>query len=348
MGGCRSKACKRIWDWCISRYIWLTSTQIAGIDSTDADTLSRVFDDQTEWRLDIACYQRIVDYFRCEPKCDLFASRLNYQIANYVSWLPDPGTSAVDAFEVDWQGRLMYALPPFSLMGHVLQKIETDEADVLVIALRWPTQSWYPELIHLLVRHPVLLPYHCSLTTLPFARQRVHPLGRQLNLMACLLSGKSLQEKRVSQRARDIIIKGWRSSTKEQHVSYLRKLGVFSANKGYDPIRALVKGVLDFLAQLFEDSYGYSTVNTTRSALSSIILVDSGQQPVGKHPLVHKFTKGIFNQTPALPRYTHTWDVDTVLRFLLTLSPVRRLSVKNLSLKLVMLIALVSGQRSQT
>ena len=74
MGCCRFKACndlaKRIWDWCISGDIWLTITHIAEIDNTDADTLSRGFDDHTERQLDIACYQRIVEYFQCEPEGD--------------------------------------------------------------------------------------------------------------------------------------------------------------------------------------------------------------------------------------------------------------------------------------
>jgi len=57
---------------------------------------------------------------------------------------------------------------------------------------------------------------------------------------------------------------------------------------------------------------------------------------------------GFFNMKPPLPRYSHIWDVNLVLRYLQTLSPVASLSLKNLTLKLTMLLALVSGQRCQT
>ena len=48
----------------------------------------------------------------------------------------------------------------------------------------------------------------------------------------------------------------------------------------------------------------YSAVATARSALSTIIKVDGVK--VGEHPLVPRFMTGLFNQKPALPRYTNT------------------------------------------
>ena len=42
------------------------------------------------------------------------------------------------------------------------------------------------------------------------------------------------------------------------------------------------------------------------------------------------------------------WDVGTVLDFLQTLHPVEELTLKNLTLKLTMLLALTSAQRCQT
>lgn len=51
---------------------------------------------------------------------------------------------------------------------------------------------------------------------------------------------------------------------------------------------------------------------------------------------------------PPQPRYTQVWDVNKVLRYLRTLSPVKLLSLKNLTLKLVMLIALTNATRVQT
>ena len=51
---------------------------------------------------------------------------------------------------------------------------------------------------------------------------------------------------------------------------------------------------------------------------------------------------------PKLPRYTETWDVEVVLKFLATKRPAVSLTVKVLTLKLVMLASILSGQRGQS
>ena len=51
---------------------------------------------------------------------------------------------------------------------------------------------------------------------------------------------------------------------------------------------------------------------------------------------------------PPVPRYSTIWDVSVVLRCLLSLSPVKLLSLKILTLKTVMLIALTTGCRGNT
>ena len=61
-----------------------------------------------------------------------------------------------------------------------------------------------------------------------------------------------------------------------------------------------------------------------------------------------RFFKGIFNLKPPKPRYTTTWDVDILLRFLKTLMPLKDLPLKELTLKAVAPTALVSGSRAQT
>ena len=67
---------------------------------------------------------------------------------------------------------------------------------------------------------------------------------------------------------------------------------------------------------------------------------------VGTHPFISRLMKGIFNLCPPCPRYVQTWDVSVVLRYLKFLSPAPLLSMKNLTLKLVMLMALMSLSRA--
>ena len=105
--------------------------------------------------------------------------------------------------------------------------------------------------------------------------------------------------------------------------------------------------VLDFLTKQFLSGSQYSSLNITRSALSAVIPTLEGVT-VGSHPLVKRLMKGVFNLRPPKARYSHTWDVTVVLDYLRTLGPNEGLSLKKLTMKLVVLTALTSGQRCQT
>ena len=114
-----------------------------------------------------------------------------------------------------------------------------------------------------------------------------------------------------------------------------------------NPISPTVASGINFLAEVYHKGLSYSALNTARSALASVIVLQ-GNQSFGNHPLVSRFLKGTFTTRPALPKYKEVWDVNTVLEHLKTLHPAETLSLKLLSLKLVMLMAILSVQRCQT
>lgn len=60
-----------------------------------------------------------------------------------------------------------------------------------------------------------------------------------------------------------------------------------------------------------------------------------------------RFLKGVYEARPSNPRYTLTWDVNKVMNYLKSISTTE-CSLKDLTLKLVTLISLVSAQRGQT
>ena len=169
------------WVWCKSRGIWLTVSHIPGKSNVEADTRSRIFNDRKEWQLN-HIFERLTKRFGT-PDVDLFASRLNYQIKPFVSWGPDPESWAVDAFSINWGNTYSYAFPPFSLLNRVLNKLRRDQADGMIIAPYWTTASWFPVLVDMLTSPPVLLPQGSRVLRLP--HNAVHPLHRQLQLMAC-------------------------------------------------------------------------------------------------------------------------------------------------------------------
>ena len=104
------------------------------------------------------------------------------------------------------------------------------------------------------------------------------------------------------------------------------------------------------LHSLFAKGLSYSALDTA-SSVSNIDMNSSGVQehtPVRRHFLVCRYLKGVFNKLKPVPKYNSIWSVDTVLDFLSLYWPLDKITLKELTLKLVMLIALTTGQRCQT
>ena len=185
---------KLIWTWARDRNIWLSAAHLPGAMNTLADFESRrVYGSESEWMLLPWLFQDVMSkYDQCE--IDLFASRLNKQLDSYVSWHPDPGALAIDAFTLTWTNKLLYAFPPFSLISRVLAKVAAEGAEMVLIAPLWPTQAWFGSLLRMTVRNPLLLPRNSL--TLPTDPEKTHTLERSLKLTAFRISG-------VAWKARD-------------------------------------------------------------------------------------------------------------------------------------------------
>ena len=165
---------------------------------------------------------------------------------------------------------------------------------------------------------------------------------------------ESIQSQDISRRTADIIMSSWRTSTKKQYSTYVRKWILYCKQRKINNIHADLSDGLDFLTELFDvHNLGYSAMNTARSALSSFIILNyttgSGTSvSFGTHPLVIRFMKAIYNLRPPCTKYQDTWDVDIVLNYLRKLPPVKELNLKQLTLKLTMLLAILSASRCQT
>ena len=142
----------------------------------------------------------------------------------------------------------------------------------------------------------------------------------------------------------------WWSGTQQQYKTYIEQWVKFCGERKINCHSPQIGEALDFLAGLYDKNLSYSTLNTARSALSSILHMDNCRN-FGSHPLTVRFMKGIFEKkkkrTPH-PRYNKLWDVSLVLNYLTTLNPIEKLTLKDLTLKLLMLLLLVTGQRGQS
>ena len=157
-----------------------------------------------------------------------------------------------------------------------------------------------------------------------------------------------MESEGFSKTATNFIMSSWRSSTKGAYDVFIRKWELFADKIKVDKVSPTVKDAVNFLAQLVEEGFSYSAIATARSALSSFLKLDNTDKSFGQQEIVKRFMKGLFEENPTLPRYVCTWDVNIVLEFLKSWSPVDKLTLKELTLKLCMLLALVTGQRCQT
>lgn len=158
---------------------------------------------------------------------------------------------------------------------------------------------------------------------------------------------QQLRGRGVSSEGTEIIMASWRPGTMRQYRPHIKRWSSFCDRWNINPSTPSVISVLNFLSETFHRGVGYESVNTARGALSALGITLEGCR-AGNHPLINRFMRGVFNLRPSCPRYAETWDVQPVLQKLRSMSPLQDLSLKSLTLKLVMLMALTQAARVQT
>lgn len=145
----------------------------------------------------------------------------------------------------------------------------------------------------------------------------------------------------------DVLMASWRAGTSKQYQTYLKRWQQYCIEKNIDVFQAGANNGVEFHVSLYKSGLGYSAINTARSALSSILVLQNGEK-FGEHPLVVRCMKGIFELKPSLPKYREIWDVKVVLDYLKTFDELNLLPLNDLTLNLTMLLCLTTGQRGQT
>lgn len=100
---------------------------------------------------------------------------------------------------------------------------------------------------------------------------------------------------------------------------------------------------LEFLALILHNGRSYSIINSYRSALNLIFAPNEQELKY-----INRFIKGVANIRPPEPKYSHTWNPDSVLSVIKKWHPLNSLNVEQLTHKLVFLMAITSASRVQT
>ena len=150
----------------------------------------------------------------------------------------------------------------------------------------------------------------------------------------------------ISENVAEIVFSASRPSTRKTYKSAWGRWSRWCDKRKVDPFSVPLADILLYLTEYmyFNGGAAYRSVNVARSASSTTHAKLDGL-PVGQHPLVIQLLKGVFNNRPPKPRYSHTWDGTSVTKFLASLVINRSLSVKQLSLKFAMLFSLTCKER---
>ena len=187
-GGMRSGTlCALLWrilTWCTRHQVTLKARHIPGRLNVVADKLSRLGQTiQTEWSILQEVFQTICSRWH-RPQIDLFATRLNNKLPQFVSPVPDSLAVAVDALSLQWEDLDAYAFPPAAILGKVVEKLQDSPCKrIILIAPGWPNMPWFWDLVTMSSHIPLSLP---NLLTQPF-NQIPHRNLTNLNLHAWLL-----------------------------------------------------------------------------------------------------------------------------------------------------------------
>lgn len=96
---------------------------------------------------------------------------------------------------------------------------------------------------------------------------------------------------------------------------------------------------------MFEKGYQQRSINAYRSAIASAHDRVDGAS-IGQHPTISRLMAGVANLRPPQPRYASTWDINKVLEYIEKKGVNETLSLKDLTFKTTMLLALTRPSRS--
>ena len=130
---------------------------------------------------------------RGTPEMVLFTSRMSHQLPQYMS-------CKIDLFS---QGRDVFQnFPPFALIRRVLHKVNQDQYLMFIITPAWPGQPWFPGLLKMSVKNPLLLPALKDLLKDLAGKLNLLVMQNSLRLMAWTISGRLTCRRNSEKRSR--------------------------------------------------------------------------------------------------------------------------------------------------
>ena len=240
------------------------------------------------------------------PNLDLFLTCFNHKLPLYVSPVLDNQAFVEDAFSMNWNHLHAYPFPPTIMIPSVLNKIRQSQCRIVLIAPLWLQQTWFSEVLHLLVSAPVrlsLFPYLFTQAKGKFQHQNL----LALNLHAWELSNNQLEIKKFRKMLQILSP----ISTNINSESLSREMDRFfftrwCHRRKVNPVSAPLTVIGGFLIYLFsEKKYQISTIKGYRSMISNTLN--------GSNPVLSELIRSFELQRPVQRSLTSKWDLSWVL-----------------------------------
>ena len=151
----------------------------------------------------------------------------------------------------------------------------------------------------------------------------------------------------LSESSKNILEASIRPSTRQKYKTYLNRWDNYCIKNKIDDTEITATNVVNFLSELFDTNVSYSVIKCAKSALSQKISLPPYVN-VGDHPTIRKFMTGVFNLRPPRQKVSFVWDVKQLFDYFKLLDHNDKLTDKDLTHKLVLLLLLLGGQRVNT
>ena len=136
----------------------------------------------------------------------------------------------------------------------------------------WPTQAWYPSILHMLIAPPVLLPWTPKLLCGP--QEQSHPLvvNHTLQLAAWHVCANPCKREEFQEM---LPSSSWQlgGRVQTQFITPPGTNGIYDwcDERKIDSFCPTLANITTFLAHSFDKGLEYQTINTYRSALSGVL-----------------------------------------------------------------------------
>ena len=155
------------------------------------------------------------------------------------------------------------------------------------------------------------------------------------------LSAKGLSSDVISNLLKDV-----EEDSIKKYQSYWVRFAHWCIPREISPGNLSVNTLCKFFIFMFDSGLSASTLKFVKSSI--YFFLRESHEDIINHYFISRLLKAFEKLRPTIPRYVVTWDVNKVLCFLKKWYPNNTISLKQLTLKTCMLIALSSSDRAQT